>query len=633
MPGDNDLQRRTEEFLKSKRSSGALESVPGVAPRPRFSAFRPDHLERALEVTDRFTALADAQAGDTGLESVLEEAERIAATEDLDLVKHALMVFITHHPEGSRLPIPPLEEREPEILPTPRPPAEPGLEALGDPEAQLAWFREDPSANEHHEHWHLVYPSQGVGGRRKDRQGELFCYMHQQMIARYDTERLSVGLPRVEMLRDYRAPISEGYDPGPLLRDIFPARPPGLRLADIPLGNGSTYSVQEHEIRRDRLFDAVERGDFEGGDGATVPVELDLLGATAEASIDSVSSTVPGRPPSPFSFYGQHHNFGHVLLAGVHDPTDPNSGVMGSVQLAIRDPVFYRWHKLVDEVSFRWQELQPPHDLSDAPPVLIRKGLGDATPESQSPDIILCFDEQIPGAGDAGFDGQAFGEATFGGEHWDEDFSTGDLTTGGLQTMMLERESQGVTISYLDQKEFSYFLRVENRVDATTEVTLRIFLVVADEAEDRRMWIEMDKFRHTLQPSQRAVIFRPAARASVIRKPAMKPPTPVTTTRANAEENYCNCGWPYNLLLPRGTREGMAFRLLVMVTDWEQDRVAHDSACGSLSFCGTRDRYPDRRGMGYPFDRPFSAERSIMQTIVEQDNMAARDITIQWVDG
>jgi hypothetical protein len=36
--------------------------------------------------------------------------------------------------------------------------------------------------------------------------------------------------------------------------------------------------------------------------------------------------------------------------------------------------------------------------------------------------------------------------------------------------------------------------------------------------------------------------------------------------------------------------------------------------------------------MGYPFDRPFSAGKSIAQTIAAQPNMAARDITIRWVD-
>jgi tyrosinase len=82
------------------------------------------------------------------------------------------------------------------------------------------------------------------------------------------------------------------------------------------------------------------------------------------------------------------------------------------------------------------------------------------------------------------------------------------------------------------------------------------------------------------------------------------------------------------LLVPRGTREGMPFRLLVVVTDWEKDRVGPDTRCGSASFCGARDRYPDSRSMGYPCDRPFS--RSIEEVIAGQSHIAARTFTIRW---
>lgn len=54
-----------------------------------------------------------------------------------------------------------------------------------DIEHRLAYFREDLGINLHHWHWHLVYPtdtSQQIV--QKDRRGELFYYMHQQVLAR-----------------------------------------------------------------------------------------------------------------------------------------------------------------------------------------------------------------------------------------------------------------------------------------------------------------------------------------------------------------------------------------------------------------------------------------------------------------
>lgn len=54
-----------------------------------------------------------------------------------------------------------------------------------DEEHRMAYFREDLGVNIHHWHWHLVYPTEGNTEQvNKNRRGELFYYMHQQIIAR-----------------------------------------------------------------------------------------------------------------------------------------------------------------------------------------------------------------------------------------------------------------------------------------------------------------------------------------------------------------------------------------------------------------------------------------------------------------
>jgi hypothetical protein len=66
-----------------------------------------------------------------------------------------------------------------------------------------------------------------------------------------------------------------------------------------------------------------------------------------------------------------------------------------------------------------------------------------------------------------------------------------------------------------------------------------------------------------------------------------------------------------------------------MLTDGERDMIDAEKKCGSMSFCGARDaRYPDRRAMGYPFDRNFTV-RSIADTVTAQQNMATRKFTIR----
>lgn len=61
------------------------------------------------------------------------------------------------------------------------------------------------------------------------------------------------------------------------------------------------------------------------------------------------------------------------------------------------------------------------------------------------------------------------------------------------------------------------------------------------------------------------------------------------------------------MLIPKGTASGMKFDLFVMISNYEDDRVDQDlvGQCTQASpYCGVRDRlFPDRKPMGYPFDR------------------------------
>lgn len=632
-----DVQTRAAAFLSKEENvaasplPSALEALGPPTADEQFSVFLPEHMKRAQALVREFMEIVNLTPGQAGLEQVLDAADQAAQTEDIDLVKYALMVFIAHHPEARVLTIPPLESRSPQkVLPSQRQATTSGLEALGalGEEAQLDWFREDPTANDHHIWWHVVYPWDGRSDPidldkivKKDREGELFVYMHQQMLARYDTERIALGLLPTDPLDDYRSPIAEGYDAN---LDRYSNRGPDRVMDDLP-----GYTISDHEDRRDRLFEAAREGKLKKGAEEIEIKNINVLGGTIEASRDSVED-----PEDHLSFYGILHNIGHGIIARLRDPLDdPRPGVMNSPEVAIRDPVFYRWHRHVDDIAFTWQQTQPANDLSDAPKVKIRHSLGGSPTPGMSPDIILCLQEAIPTANDPGFDGQVFGETTFGGPNWDTDFSDGGVATKELLTKMLKRTlaGTGVEIEYIDHSDFFYFVRVENLLDQPQEITVRIFIVALDQAENRRMWIEMDKFRHTLKASERAVIFRPGKLSSVVRKPARRPTEPEPPAIPDpAEESYCNCGWPYHMLLPRGTSSGMDFRLLVMVTDWQIDRVDSKEKCGSMSFCGKRDaEYPDKRPMGYPFDKPFPPGSSIAGTITAQQNMAARDFKIR----
>lgn len=592
----------------------------------KFSVFIPSHLEHALDITANFMNVANEVPGEEGLESVLEEAQILSQEEDNEVVKYALKVFITHHPEGNILPIPPLEQRAPEEVIPSQDILPPGVDVLGGlgEEAALDYFREDTWVSEHHEKWHVVYPFRGVPnpanpfGPRilKPRQGELFWYMHQQMLARYDTERKSVGLDKTESLKDFDQPIKEGYDanlPG------FGNRLPNLVMRNLVLPD-FTYTVAEHSASKNKLFTAARNGEFQNG-GPPIPIDnISILANTFEANIGSVSNE-----------YGSLHNLGHGLISAL---SSPPPGVMAMTSTAVRDPVFFRWHRLIDDIGFEWQETLNSNDFSaDAPNVSLRKELNG----EKNSDIFLAFKKDIAESSAPDFDGQIYGETNFGGGNWDLPASAFSQLTDELQTTMkIHRfsDSNGNTVekNYLDFEEFYYFFRLENNDAQLRKVTARVFLAASEFVEDRRFWIEMDKFPVELSAGQKKVVFRPARLSSVVRKPAFRPsenqpPKPIGVPN----DNYCDCGWAYNLLLPRGNENGMAFSLFVMLTDWELDSVGEEKKCGSMSFCGAKDKdYPDKRPMGYPFDRPFK-NLSIAETVETQPNMATRELKIRFI--
>lgn len=576
-----------------------------------FSTFRPEQVEEATELARQFSAIAARRGDEQGVADVIGAAT-VEVTRRLPaIVKYALLVFLTHDPIGARVGAPSLEERHPRAVESM---VATRMVRTADDPTSLSFFREDVIANDHHAHWHLVYR---IDQEVKERQGELFIYMHQQMLARYQTEALAVGRPALEAI-DLRPPgvLAEGYDPH--LEGSF-----GTRADNVALpGAGDLHGRQEEFLNAitGKAFErALERGAVDPAFDATGPQPaLTLLGSTIEAE------------GQPMDFPGLNlHNDGHVYIAGLGRDPDGNvlDGVMADTSVAIRDPIFWRWHKLIDDVAASWQEAQAPRDFTlpedAAPPLIIR---GDAGVES--PDIILCTAKAMA-LGDLTdiAAGEDFGTSHFGAGHWDEDFADKPPGTSALETHMTKRPWNGTEIEYLDfLDEFAYLFRVENSGQDSLEVTARVFIVADEWREDRRKWIEMDKFLRTVPPG-RSVLYQPSSLSSVVRKPANRPPGPAPPEDGHESSAYCQCGWPYNLLLPRGRAEGMKFHLLVMFTDAGWDK-GHEEDCGSMSFCGVRDRrYPDGRNMGYPFDRPFAG--GLTQTLLGLPTVAMRSLTIK----
>ncbi|MGH7926539.1 MAG: hypothetical protein ACREQV_01930, partial [Candidatus Binatia bacterium] len=276
-----------------------------------------DGLAVAAGVTDSFSALLGGVGGlvpglggqlmttvTTGTAEIAREIVNTVGQNVLGRVglsEHALMLFITHYPSAhQQISLDPFDVREPNLV------SRLGSKAWPAEENQLNFWREDALLNDHHGRWHDVNPWQGrptepgktyqrashpiIG----DRNGELFSYMHMQMLARYDAERLAMDLDRVEPFDDYDAEIPQGYKPGDRMgkkvKDgfyVYRERPPGVKLTSLTSEPSEDLNDLLDNVKKfdKALNEAASQGYFlipDQGSENNIAVTDDNLGNTVQ---------------------------------------------------------------------------------------------------------------------------------------------------------------------------------------------------------------------------------------------------------------------------------------------------------------------------------------------------------------
>ena len=545
----------SDDSPKLFAAADAPLATPGID--ELFSEFNDAHVEAARAVwAEMFRIANDATVSEEeAIENAINYVNKLNI--NADLKNYALMVFITHNEKAKRIlngTIPSITVRKPlRVAPSLAAPQstdsstllksgsdEDGGGCTPTSENQMNYFREDPSFNEHHERWHVVYPNGGIpystadgqlAYKERERHGEMFIYMHRQMLAHYDANRLACGLPKVKPY-DFSVTIDEGYDPGTFVRTFGDIKY-GARASNNPLRDFGKVTVEQQRNYVVGLQKAAPQGTIVLND-KKVKLTPDLVGLVIEALGGGVEGMKAVR-----SGYGNVHNMGHMIIAS----SSNNSlfGVMAQTATAVRDPVFFRWHKNIDNFSFSWQDSRKPESFDDAPNVLIRSAYDD------SPDIIICDTKQLARVGDeVNLSDQQIGNLAFGGANWDADFSNGkgvinvngtDVTIDTVDRIdnylkranLIVKATAGkpsyeIPYEFLNHKQYSFFIRLENQLPVSTKVTVRMFLAPAAGAEDRRSWMELDKFVHELGPFAKDVVCRQDTSSSVVRKAAILNP-------------------------------------------------------------------------------------------------------------
>ncbi|XP_055703868.1 phenoloxidase 1-like [Phlebotomus papatasi] len=486
-----------------------------------------------------------------------------------------------------------------------------------DPEHLMAFFREDPCINLHHWHWHVVFPMAGPREIiNKDRRGELFFYMHNQMLNRYNANRLCVGLHRVEPYENFLEDKAPAYYPK--LDNHNSSRMIIGRQKDCQWRtlNGVTsppVTVQDMITYCERIKACIHLGYAIRPDGEkhelTIEKGCDDLGNMIEASWLSVNP----------QFYGSCHNMGHVFFGNIHDPKGvmylEQPGVMSDTTTAMRDPVFYRWHKMVDDLFQDYKYTLPPYSADEL-----------ACPGIKIDKVNLIVNQKYTDE-----------LCTFW--QWD-DVNLGiglDLNGDGSNPVYIR-------FCHINHEDFIYKINVTNSTDQPIKCTVRIFMFptrnenLTNFTVDmyRRNAIEMDRTTATFNPGE-TKFFR-SSKDSNVTIPFERSLSTAWThdqeTLRSMEASICACGLPHHHLLPIGTAEGYPCNLFVMLTPYELDKTNEDInvACNDNSvYCGVRDRkYPDKRAMGFPFDRTLQFQS--IEDFADRDNMALMDFKIRHKD-
>lgn len=134
-------------------------------------------------------------------------------------------------------------------------------------EARLEYFRHDLGLNVGYYFWLVTHQFEAVRNEivDLDRCGELWCYFHQQIIARYNAERHCNGLLHVTPLVNFDDPIAEGNFPKITTQNATHSWPPRFdnsHLYDLyrPY-EGLTISKDRFQRWIDRVCNAIELGE------------------------------------------------------------------------------------------------------------------------------------------------------------------------------------------------------------------------------------------------------------------------------------------------------------------------------------------------------------------------------------
>ena len=404
----------------------------------------------------------------------------------------------------------------------------------------------------------------------------------------------------------------------------------------------------------------------------------------------SASAFCPHLPPPTFIRYGDLYNAGLRLFSqgsngdngarwgGIILPPDGTTsgnngvhGTIGSRRSALRDPLFFQWVARVMDIVRRFEDTIVEQLENDAAPITVDgvtvRDHGDGNPGM----------DRVPGRPDPppGFDDWVASKTNWKKpqEEFCSDYMRTTTTSGKAEVHGPWSRGQ------LEHRPFALHMRI-SRGEApdmmgagggvgrgakhkrthfekypALDMVSRVFLAPASHAQERKYWVEVDRFRFKMIPGRdHQVLSRPHFHSSVTRR-KWAVGAAMSDAAALSRNSAVMCGWPAHMVLPAGGPSGTPearFKLMVMVTEDKagkgrmgtvQHSVEPCPSYGGCNYYGTMPTdvdlfYPDTKSPGFPMASqlrvgrsgpldPLVAARMLPSTHVSELQIIHRDTT------
>ncbi|XP_001599110.3 hexamerin [Nasonia vitripennis] len=431
-------------------------------------------------------------------------------------------------------------------------------------ENEIAYFTEDIGLNAYYGYVQLAhymipyggdYAHKEHGEHYKNGHGAHYYYIHQQLLARYNLERLGQGLAPIKELDYYYEHIETPYKPN--FRYTNGVNFPGRDEHHYITPRHHNYElVKLARALEQRILDAIHLGHVITPQGAFLslyqPEGLNILGELIEGT---------GRSINP-RYYGSFQYVARQLLGNAPEFNNiyeysPSALELG--QTAVRDPIFYQLYSKIIELFHYYQEALPAYQYNDVvvPGVNIEK--------VEVGDLVTYF----------------------------SDYEV-DLNNAVVQPVGQHQEYQPfpkvkANLKRLDHKQYEYTIYVQAK-KVVPGAVVRVYVgpkynydgQPIDISQHRHYFYELDQFVYDITEGQN-VITRNShqfAGQSYDYPSVQQLKESIKGAYSSQSPYYINYpeqlyGFPARLTLPKGSQSGFPLQFFFIITAGTQHQPEH----------------------------------------------------------